>query len=769
MVMLVLGVADGVLASRARTLAHTEAALRTQTAQQVVVLSEYFDRSETVNLLLARDPSFEQLYSGPGGRLVVGQNQGQAQTQVQTQALAQITDLLRYLQRLYPGRISEACLIDRGGAELARVVGGQTALFGLLSPDESQNAFFAPTLKLRPGRVLQARPYLSPDTAQWVISNSALISRPGGDAFAILHFEVTLESFRPAFSGSADLSIVDADTGRVLVDSDRPVAARGTVGRSDPAATRAAGTKADRGSFQAGGHQVAFSRVPSSADNQNHWLVMARSRAADPSWWQTLGVGPFVLLLGAGLLLLLALLARRSRLRQAREAALHDPLTGLPNRVLLVDRTHQAVALAVRQRSVAALLLLDLDRFKEVNDTLGHQFGDQLLIQVSQRLRGLLRASDTVARLGGDEFALLLPQISGQQAALAVADKVIAALHESFTIEGTVLDIEASIGLAIAPEHGSDADTLLRHADVAMYQAKAEHAAVCVYKPEQDGNTLDRLALLGDLRRALDGGELVVHYQPKVELCTDTLHGVEALVRWQHPTRGFLPPDDFIPLAENTGLIHRLTLYVLEVSIRQAVRWRDAGRPVQIAVNLSARCLADPQLPSDVARALADAGLDSRWLRLEITESSIMADPAAALHNLHQLHDQGIGLSIDDFGTGYSSMAYLKLLPLDELKVDRSFIADLPSNPDDTILIRSAVDLGHNLGMKVVAEGVEDGSTLQTLRDLGCDVVQGYYLGRPMARDQLDDWLAARESVGAIPSLGWAGNGRLRAFDERRR
>ena len=758
--LLALGVADGVQTSHERIVAQLDAELGTTAGRQAIALAESFGRAADLNLLLARDGAFADLYRDSTDVLATARQGGPATWRV--------TAAMRHLQDLHPDAVSEICFIDRGGAELARVVDRQVALSPALSPDERGNAFFAPTLRLGPDQVLQARPYRSPDTADWVVSASSPIRADGGGVQAVLHFEIPLETLRRSLTGADELAVVDAGTGRVLLAGADPLRRGGPLGptdaRFDRAATRAASTGADGGSFGLGGHRYAFARVRTGPQNQNQWLVLARSPAVVPSWWRTVGTGPLVLLTGAVLLLALGVLVARTHRREVREAALRDALTGLPNRLLLADRTDRAVALACRQQRSAALLLLDLDRFKEVNDTLGHQYGDRLLVAVAQRLDGVLRASDTVARLGGDEFAVLLPDLPRAEAAEQVARKVLDALSTSFPLGDTLLDVEASIGIAIAPDHGLDAETLLRHADVAMYQAKAEHAGWSVYRAESDANTPGRLALLGDLRRALEAGELVVHYQPKVDLHTDELHGVEALVRWQHPTRGLLPPGDFIPLAENTGLIYRLTLHVLELAVRQAVLWRDRGCPVQVAVNLSARCLTDPALPGDVAGLLEQTGLEPRWLRLEITESSIMADPAVALHNLHQVHALGIGLSIDDFGTGYSSMAYLKLLPLDELKVDRSFIADLPAHPEDTVLIRSAVDLGHNLGMHVVAEGVEDEPTLETLRSLGCDVVQGYFTGRPMPLAQLDEWMAARSarSAESARSAGAVSTGRDR-------
>jgi diguanylate cyclase len=421
--------------------------------------------------------------------------------------------------------------------------------------------------------------------------------------------------------------------------------------------------------------------------------------------------------------------------------ALHDPLTGLPNRILLRDRTGQAIRQSDRDLVPAALLLLDLDRFKEVNDTLGHHYGDQLLIQVSQRLQAALRKVDTVARLGGDEFAVLLPKVTTTEGAIAVARKLQAAFEEPFTLEEVNLEVEASIGLALYPEHGSDPDELLQRADIAMYAAKDTHAGFVVFDPKLDQHSPRRLALLGELRRAIDTGQLVLHYQPKVDTQTGRLLGVEALVRWQHPTHGLIPPGDFLPLAEHTGLITPLTHYVLEAALRQCRAWQQAGHELGVAVNISARRMLDRAFPDEVASLLATLEVPARLLLLEITESTMMADPQHALEVLSRLHQMGVQLSIDDFGTGYSSMAHLKNLPVDELKVDRSFVSHMTGSTSDAVIVRSTVDLGRNLGLRVVAEGVEDQTTLQELNKLGCDAIQGYYISRPVPADELLTWV----------------------------
>ncbi len=439
-----------------------------------------------------------------------------------------------------------------------------------------------------------------------------------------------------------------------------------------------------------------------------------------------------------GVMGLLVDVTERVRLQhQLRHQATHDALTGLPNRLLITEQLRQALDGA---QGCTGVLLIDLDRFKEVNDTLGHHHGDLLLAAIGPRLSRVLRPGDLLGRLSGDEFAVLLPHVADQQAATAVATRVLEALHEPFDLDGVAVDVEASIGLALAPADGTGPEQLMRHADVAMYEAKELSAGVVAYRHDRDNRAPSRLALLGDLRRALDGDELVVHYQPQIDMVSRRLCGLEALVRWQHPQRGLLAPDQFLPVAETTGLINRLTLRVLDLVLAQTRRWHDEQHAVPVAVNLSARCLHDQRLPDIVRAALTRHGVPAHLLRLEITESAIMGEPARALDILRRLSASGVRLSLDDFGTGYSSMSYLRELPVDELKVDRSFVTDMTGDAKDHLLVRSAVELGHNLGLSVVAEGVEDEPTLHALTDLGCDIAQGYLLARPMSAAALETW-----------------------------
>ena len=423
--------------------------------------------------------------------------------------------------------------------------------------------------------------------------------------------------------------------------------------------------------------------------------------------------------------------------------ALHDPLTGLPNRTLFRDRLEQAILALQGSDSSLSVMLVDLDRFKEVNDTLGHQNGDLLLLDVAGRLREALDPEVTVARFSGDEFAVLMPCIEDVQMLAGAAQDVLSVLEDPFTVANVELKLDASIGIAIHPLHGDDAHKLIQRADVAMYVAKEAHSGFEIYSTDQDGYSPARLALAAELRQAIDHQDLVVYYQPKADFKQGRVTGVEALVRWTHPEHGFLPPDEFIPLAEHTGLIRPLTTLVLESALKQCTIWRSEGLVLNVSVNLSVRSLLDLQLPETVESLLARYDVDPKQLILEITESSIMADPIRAAGVVDALHELGVGLAIDDFGTGYSSLSYLKRLPVSEIKIDKSFVMSMGHDENDAVIVRSTVDLGRNLGLRVVAEGVENLEVWNELKMLGCDIAQGYFLSRPLPPGEVAPWIAS--------------------------
>ena len=425
------------------------------------------------------------------------------------------------------------------------------------------------------------------------------------------------------------------------------------------------------------------------------------------------------------------------------DIAFTDPLTQLPNRAMFLDRLRQTIHAAKREHRPFALIIMDLDHFKDINDTLGHHIGDLLLEQVAERLRDKLRDSDMVARLGGDEFAVLLSAVSVKQAETA-ARMLLQTLRSPFVFHEHHLDISASIGIVLHPDHGVEANVLLQRADVAMYAAKTANSGFAFYDTKMDQHYGTRLALLSELRQAIEQEQFTLCYQPKVNLASGRVEGVEALVRWNHPREGVIPPDAFISLLEQTGQIRNLTPWVLNEAMQQSARLRRMGFPVSVAVNLSVCDLQDPSLADTIAEQLAAHQVEPAWLELEITESAVMTDPARALDMLARLSAMGLKLTIDDFGTGYSSLSYLKRLPVDAIKIDKTFVTGMIKDENDAAIVRTSVELAHHLGLEVVAEGAESEAVYRRLRELGCDLAQGLFLSRPLSPEDLEVWLAQR-------------------------
>jgi diguanylate cyclase (GGDEF)-like protein len=462
---------------------------------------------------------------------------------------------------------------------------------------------------------------------------------------------------------------------------------------------------------------------------------------------------PIVLAASAVLLTLVRLaltLQQVTSLAHTRRLARTDELTGLPNRRAFYERAQHLNDAHAGDGRAHAVLLVDLDRFKEVNDSFGHHVGDDLLRLVGPRLAAQVGPDDLIARLGGDEFGIV---VLGHDPAEAVAERLCASLEQPFTLADVTVQISASIGVAHYPRHGTDGTTLLRRADVAMYAAKRARTGWRSYAAAEDPNSPERLHLLDDLRTELahGGTGLELHYQPKVRLADDRLSGVEALVRWRHPVRGLLPPGEFLPLVEEYGLSRSLTDAVLLAALGQCSRWRDLGLVLPVAVNLPAALCTDPELPDRVAALLTRLDLPPALLELEITEEFMLGDRHRARTVLTRLGELGVRVSIDDFGTGYSSLAYLRDLPVDQLKLDRTFVADAENDPTSAALVRSTVSLAHSLGLEMVAEGVETPGVLALLREVGCDQAQGYFLGRPMPAARLQEWLGARSGEVPVP------------------
>jgi len=433
----------------------------------------------------------------------------------------------------------------------------------------------------------------------------------------------------------------------------------------------------------------------------------------------------------------------RRQAAASEHLSLHDRLTGLPNRALFQEAVRQAVGAAKREKNSSAVMLMDLDRFKEVNDTLGHHYGDLLLQEIGVRLRDRLRESDMVSRIGGDEFAILLPVVADADAAMVTARKLLEAFEEPVALNEINLEIGASIGIALYPHDGDSPEVLLQRADVAMYQAKESHTGCEIYSHESSGESVDRLGLVSELRGAIENEELKLLYQPKADLRTGQVLGFEALMRWMHPTRGFISPKDFVQIAEHAGLIKALTSFALNSALRHCASWARDGLALQVAVNVSARSLLDVDFPDEVAELLKRWDVPPEFLQLEIDEDSIMADPERTREIIERLSAMGVRFAIDGFGTGSSSLSHIKRLPVHVLEIDRRFVMGMQDDQSDAIIVRSMIDLGHTLGMRVVAEGVESLETLETLMSLGCDVAQGFYLARPLPPERLMEWSAS--------------------------
>ena len=511
-------------------------------------------------------------------------------------------------------------------------------------------------------------------------------------------------------------------------------------------------------------HLVNLALVAGTAasDGQTWWESFS-----DDFWYYTfstfavLAVSPFIAEMALGawplipllLIPLVAVYKTASSSRANQRQALHDALTDLPNRVLLHQRVEAALEEARRESSGVALFLLDLDRFKEVNDTLGHPAGDALLEVVARRLLSAVRPGDTVARLGGDEFGVLLPEIEQPTDAIEVAGRIRTALAEPFRLDGVLMDVDVSIGIAISPQHGEDVEVLMRRADVAMYVAKGEQTGIELYDAARDPNSPVRLGTVTALREALDRGGLELHYQPKVGLDDGSVVGTEALVRWRHAERGLIPPDEFVPLAERTGLVHKLTQWVIRAALDQVAEWWELGIQVPVAVNVSMRDLQETDLAGFVVAELDVRGLPASALVLEVTESVLVQDPGRAVGMLRELADIGVTSSLDDFGTGYSSLLLLEQLPVAEIKIDRSFVRAL-DNQGDPAMVRSIVGFAHGLGLSVVAEGVETSLSWKVLREMGCDVAQGYRVAHPMPGEQATQWLVERVVRGPAERAG---------------
>lgn len=427
--------------------------------------------------------------------------------------------------------------------------------------------------------------------------------------------------------------------------------------------------------------------------------------------------------------------------RKSMHGATHDALTNIPNRALFYDQLRQLILVASREQKTIAVLFIDLDGFKEINDTFGKHSGDLILIHLVARLQRIVQSNDTIARMGGDEFALSLMGDRSENDAVSIINQIHKILKSPFEISDSSIEIGTSIGLSLFPDNGEDADSLIQRAEVAMHVAKHTQDGYVAYSSDQDQDNPRRIMLMSELRYAIDNNQLELHYQPKIGMQTGKIISVEVLVRWKHSEHGHISPAEFIPLAERTRLMKPLTNWIITNSLHEYAKWQNSGLTIGMAINISARDLSDPEFPDKFAELLATYEVKPVSLTLEITESSVMDDPRRTLEVLNRLSDMHLSLSIDDFGTGYSSLAYLSKLPVKEIKIDQTFVMNMTENKNDALIVKSTIDLGHNLGLNVIAEGVEDKETWRMLEQMGCDIAQGYYMSPPLRKPELLKWL----------------------------
>lgn len=439
--------------------------------------------------------------------------------------------------------------------------------------------------------------------------------------------------------------------------------------------------------------------------------------------------------------------------RQANYSATHDAITELPNRALFYDRVDQAILSASKQGKIVSVILIEVANFKDVYDTLGRIRSDLILKQVATRLQSIVAGMDSVGRIDGNIFGLLLSDVESDTVAIGLAKNIQSALEPAFKAERLSLSVHINQGIVHYPEHGDDVDTLVQKAGVALFMASKSHQGYAVYTPAFDDHSPRRLTLMTELRQAIERDELFLEYQPKINISSGEVYGAEALVRWRHPKHGMISPDEFIPMAERTRVIKNVTIWVLKQTFNQCARWHEQGFDLTLSVNLSVIDLHDPELPDIVAGVAAFAGIQPSWIMLEITESSIMNDPERTLDVIQRLHSMGYKLSIDDFGTGYSSLVYLRKMPLTELKIDKSFVIDILGSDNDAVIVNATINLAHNLGLQVTAEGVESQQVLEKLAGYGCDIAQGFYCARPLALSDFNSWLDAYQGHSKVASL----------------
>jgi diguanylate cyclase (GGDEF)-like protein len=712
-----------------------ERKLASASADEAQTISGEFVAARSTALLLSRNSAFsdyaEADFVSRNRSLTPSEKEAVAKNRKHSE------DALSYLESLYVGRIGEACLINDRGVELARSVNGKIAPTDELSETESETNFFRPTFSRRVGETYHSAPYHSPDTNSWVIAHSSMLPFTR-NARAFVHFELTLQTLADrlhakALSEQIDLQILDRQTGDVVIDDNGNVypfldlkSGLRTV-KPQPEYQWLLQDKDEVGGTTKGKTRYFVASPSADPNNENDWIIVA-SAPIETSPFRSLSGTPMWLAMAGIAALLVGAFASRLYIRYLLRAANSDPLTGLANRRKMTD----TLAALRESNDLYGAVIIDLDRFKEVNDVYGHEVGDELLVAVGKRLFEQLPSSDLVCRLGGDEFAVLLQTRKTAEELLEQVRSIHSQLLAPYCVGSLRLDLEASVGLAIGSTMELSGAELLHRADQAMFTAKQLRLGVEVFRLGHESAGQRQLVLLGELRSAIELHELVVFFQPKMSFADGEIHSMEALVRWQHPTKGLLQPSAFIEFAEQTSLIRPLTLEVIELTLQQIRKWLDKGDEIKVSVNISTRSLLDDQLIPELLDLLERYECPASMLQFEITESTIMHDPEQALNMVGKIQQLGIEISIDDFGTGYSSLAYLTNLCAQELKIDRAFVSRMTRDPASASIVSSIIALGHTLGMRVVAEGVEDHETARALRVAGCDIGQGFLWSKPV-------------------------------------
>jgi len=739
------GVGSGLYAEQQRE--EIDSDLRLSAASRVTAVDDYAERARAVTLVASHSAAFANFYGAPGTRQQrIRGDVGDADL------MPRVHTALADLGLLFRDSIAAAGFIDRSGAENAVVVRGDVTRPEDLAGDRSDAPFFDRAFELPYGKVYQSKPYRSIATGDWVISNAAKIDIGPGVSPAVVHFEVTIESFRLAFySDDPDyrVRVVDLVDGRVVIDSTRPQDVGRPLGNPADRSLRWVQTAQDGDLRSTGALRHVTRSTRADSNIATSWAVVVSVAKPTGAWAGPAAPGPVALVVSGLLLLLLSVLGYVRHGRFMHRAARRDELTRLHNRMAAREVAESMLA---RERGVA-VILCDLDRFKHVNDSLGHHAGDHLLTVIAQRLTEVVREpEDVVARLGGDEFVVIARGLHDEESVDVLCERLTQAVIAPVTVDGIDVSVGASIGIAMAPRHGSDYGTLLQRADIAMYDAKAKRSGWQIYSDDLASSDRTELVKDSDLRRGIAAGELELHFQPSFSVGTGTLTGVEALVRWRHPVDGLQSPDQFVPLAEETGAINLVTRAVLGLALDQALVWRAAGLDVTVAVNVSAHDVNDQSFADLVNTQLAVRGLPGSSLVVELTETALLVDAATAAQVLARLGASGVGIAIDDFGTGYASLLYLRRFPVSVLKLDRSLVQGLTVDPTDAALVHWTVEMAHALGVRCVAEGVEDADTMAALAVLGCDEAQGYFLQVPVPAAELDLAATASDAAADIVS-----------------